>query len=148
MNADDGDADDERRHEERSDTGEEDDEDGDDDEEAQGFLVGERPAEEDEGVVGGAEKVEEAPGGEEYEEGDEREGVGQERESEHADEEGQVVDPEVGVVLPEASGCVGEGVGFGEGGAVDEFGPGAALREPVFDLVVETADEGAEGGGL
>lgn len=148
MNADDGDADDERRHKERSDAGEEDDEDGDDDEEAQGFLVGERPAEEDKGVVGGAEEVEEAPGGEECEEGEEREWVGQERESEHAGEEGQVVDPEVGVVLPEAGGCVGEGIWFGEGGPVDEFSPGAALREPVFDLVVEAADEGAERGGL
>ncbi|KAK3029489.1 hypothetical protein RJ639_037510 [Escallonia herrerae] len=91
------------------------------------FALGKGAAEDNERRIGGAEEVEEEPGGEEAEEGDEGERVGEERQGEHAGDRGQVVDPEVGVVFSDPSRGVGYRVGLGEGGAVGELGPGAAL---------------------
>lgn len=70
-----------------------------------------------------------------------------EREGEGEGEEGYVVDAEVGEVFADARCGLGEGIGAGEGGAIEEFQPGAALGEAVADGGVEARDEGAEGGG-
>ena len=65
MRGDDGAPDEQPGDDERSDGGEEEGEHGRDDEAEQRLAVGEGAAEEHDGLVGGAEGVEEAPGGEE-----------------------------------------------------------------------------------
>ncbi|KAM1353327.1 hypothetical protein PS1_033196 [Malus domestica] len=126
---------------------EEDDEDGEGGEAQEGLGVRERAAEDDEGLIGGAEEVEEEPGGEEAEEDEEGKRVGEEGNSNGEGENSEVVDAEVGVVLADADGGVGEGFRLGEGGSVEELGPGAALGEAVAAGVGDVVDEGAEGGG-
>ena len=79
MRGDDGGPDEQPGDDERSDGGEEEGEHGRDDEAEQRLAVGEGAAEEHDGLVGGPEGVEEAPGAEEGEEGEEGEGVRQER---------------------------------------------------------------------
>lgn len=113
----------------------------------QRFSFGKRAAEDDERGIGGAEEVEEEPGGEEGEEEEEGEGIGEERDGEDGGEAGEVVDAEVGVVLADAECGFGEGFGLGEGGAVDELRPGAAVGEAGADRVGYVGDEGAEGWG-
>ena len=76
---DEGPADEQPGDDERRDGGEEEQDEGRADEPHQRLAVGEGAAEEDDGLVGGAEEVEEAPGGEEAQEDEEREGVRQER---------------------------------------------------------------------
>lgn len=147
MDADNGDADEESGYEERSDGGEEDDKQTGDGQDPEGLLVGEGAAEEDEGLVGRAEEVEEEPGGEESEEDKQRERVREEREGEDESDSGEVVDAEVGVVLPHAEGGLGEGFRLGEGGAVGELRPGTTLGETLADRVGDVVYEGAEGRG-
>lgn len=118
VSEDDGNADEESRDEQGSDGGEEDDEDGEGDEAPEGLGVGEGAAEDDEGLIGGPEEVEEEPAGEEAEEDEEREGVGEEGDGDDESDGGEVVDAEVGVVLADAAGGFGERLGLGEGGAV------------------------------
>lgn len=130
-----------------SNRGEEDDEEREEDEATEGLAIGEGTAEENEGRVGGAKKVEVAPGGEEGEQDQEGEGVGDEGDGEDGSDDGRVVDAKVREVLAEAGGGLGEGVRAGEGGAVGEFGPWAALGEGAADGVRETGEEKSEGGG-
>lgn len=44
-------------------------------------------------------------------------------------EQREVVDAEVAEVLAQAGGGIGEGIGAGEGGAVEELPPGATVVE-------------------
>ncbi|TVU27505.1 hypothetical protein EJB05_30121, partial [Eragrostis curvula] len=137
----------ERGEDEGSDGGEEDDEGGGGDEAAEHLLVGEGAAAGGERRrVGGAEEVEEAPGGEQGEERGEGEWVGEERGGEGERDDGGVVDAEVGEVLAEAGGGLGEGLRPRERGAVDELRPGPRAGERALGGLDEAADEG-EGGG-
>lgn len=70
--------------------------------------------------------------------------MGEERVGEHGGEYDQVVDAEVGGVLPHARGRVGEGDRPGEGGAVDELGPGTAVGERVAGEAGEAREDGSE----
>lgn len=98
-------------------------------------------------MVGGAEEVEEEPGGEEADEDEERDRVGYEGESEDESDGCEVIDAEIGVVFADSECGIGEGFGFCESGAVNEFGPRATLRESVAERFGEVVYEGAEGWG-
>lgn len=97
------------------------------------------------GIGGGAEEIEEKPGGKEGGEEDKREWVGEERNCEDNGDDGYIVDAEVGVVLAEALGCFGERLGLGEGGAIEKLRPGAAGGDAVADGVANLVDESAGG---
>lgn len=135
MDANEGETHQECGDQEGSDAGEEDDEDAEADQTPEGLGIGEGAAEDDEGLIGGTEEVEEEPGGEEAEEDEEGDGVGEEGDGEDEGDDGEVVDAEVGVVLADAEGGFREGLGLGESGAVDELGPGTALGEAVAEGV-------------
>ena len=147
MNTNDSQSDEYSRDQNRSDAGEEHYNYGGHDEHAKGFAIGECAAEEDQGLIGGAEKVKEEPGTKEAEEGDERERVREKRERKHGGDHGYVVDAEVGEVLADAGRGVGERVGADEGAPVDELQPRAAVGEAAADGGGEACDERAEGGG-
>lgn len=148
MDTNNGGAEGERGEDDSPDGGQKHDERRGRDEPAQRLAIGERPAEGGEGRGGGrvAEEVEEAPGGEERQEGEERERVGEEGDGEGEGDEGEVVDAEVGEVLPEAGGGGGDGVRAGEGGPVEELRPGAGRGEGGFGRVVEAEEEGPRRG--
>uniref|UniRef100_A0A8R7UG51 Uncharacterized protein n=1 Tax=Triticum urartu TaxID=4572 RepID=A0A8R7UG51_TRIUA len=95
------------------------------------------------GRVGGAEEVERAPGGEEREQGGERERVRQEGGGEGERDEEGVVDAEVGEVPADAGGGVGEGVRAAERRAVEELRPRARAGEGALGGVEEAGEIGA-----
>lgn len=121
------------RDQDRSDTGEEKDEDAQNDQDTKRLALAERAGEYNERLIGGAEEVEEDPGGEESDEHEERERIGDERESNDDSDDREVIDSEIGVVLTDAEGGFGERLRFGEAGSVGEFGPRAALGEAVTE---------------
>lgn len=127
--------------------GEEDNEDTQHNQDPEGLAVAESAAEDEEGLIGGAEEVEEKPRSEKPKEQEERERIGYERESQDEAENRQVIDTEVGVVFADAEGGFGEGFRFGEGGAIDEFGPRTALGEAIAEGFGDVVDQGAESGG-
>lgn len=104
VRGDDGAPDEQPGDDERSHGGEEEGEHGRDDEAEQRLAVGEGAAEEHDGLVGGPEDVEEAPGAEDAEEDKEGEGVRQERGREGEGDHGGVVDSEVAEVAPQPRG--------------------------------------------
>jgi len=118
VRGDDGGSDEQAGDDERGHGGEEEGEQGRDDEAEQRLAVGEGAAEEHDGLVGGPEGVEEAPGGEDAEEGEEGEGVRQERGREREGDDGGVVDAEVAEVAAQPRSGLGERVRAGEGRAV------------------------------
>jgi hypothetical protein len=142
---DEGPADEQPGDDERRDGSEEEQDEGRADEAQQRLAVGEGAAEEHDGLVGGAEEVEEAPGGEEAEEDEEREGVRQERGAEREGHHGGVVDAEVGEVAAQAGGGVGEGVRLGEGRAVEQLPPRPAVGQRAPRRLGEPAQEEPEG---
>lgn len=109
MSTDKSDSDHESGDQDRSDACQENDDDAGDDEHAEGLPIGESAAEQDKGLISGAEEVKEEPGGEEGEEDDEGDGVGEKREGHNKDDSGEIVYLEVGVVFPDAKNGVGEG---------------------------------------
>ena len=142
---DEGPADEQPGDDERRDGGEEEQDEGRADEPHQRLAVGEGAAEEDDGLVGGAEEVEEAPGGEEAQEDEEREGVRQERGPQREGDHGGVVDAEVGEVAAQAGGGVGDGVRLGERGAIEELPPRPAVGQRAPRRVGDPAQEEPEG---
>jgi hypothetical protein len=78
--------------------------------------------------VGGAEHVQEAPGGEQREERRQRERMREERRAQGERHHRGVVHAEVGQVLAQAGGGVGQGVRAGERRAVHERAPDSARR--------------------
>uniref|UniRef100_N1QUM3 Uncharacterized protein n=1 Tax=Aegilops tauschii TaxID=37682 RepID=N1QUM3_AEGTA len=144
VGGDDGAADEHPGDDERRDGGEEEGHDGGDDEPQQRLAVGEGAAEERDGLVGGAEDVEEAPGGEDPEEDEEREGVRQERGGQREGDDGGVVDAEVGEVAAQAGGGVGEGVRPREGRAVYHLGPRAPVGQRAARRLGDPAHEEPE----
>jgi hypothetical protein len=155
---DEGPADEQPGDDERRDGGEEKQDEGRADEPQQRLAVGEGSAEEDDRLVGGAEEVEEAPGGEEAQEDEEREGVRQERGPQREGDHGGVVDAEVSEVATQAGGGVGERVWLRERRTVEELSPRPAIRQRAPRRVGDPAQEepesrrsdrriGASGGG-
>lgn len=70
--------------------------------------------------------------------------MGDEGVGEYDCEYDEVVDAEVGGVLADPGGGIGERGGSGEGSAVDELGPGAAVGERVAGYGGDAREEGAE----
>lgn len=130
-----------RGDQDRSDAGEEDDEDAEPDQAPERLSIGKCTAEEDEGLIGGTEEIQEEPRRQETKENEERDRVGKERNGEDAGDDRHVVDAEVGVILADAEGRVGEGLRLGESRAVEEFRPRAALGEAVAEGIGDVADE-------
>ncbi|KAF8775447.1 hypothetical protein HU200_004871 [Digitaria exilis] len=145
MRGDDGAPDEQAGDDERSHGGEEEGEHGRDDEAEQRLAVGEGASEEHDGLVGGPEDVEEAPGAEDAEKDEERERVRQERGREGEGDDGGVVDAEVAEVAAQARGGLGEGVRAREGRPVQQLRPGAPVRERAPRRVGQPAHEEAEG---
>ena len=145
VRGDDGAPDKQPGDDERSHGGEEEGEHGRDDKAEQRLAVGEGAAEEHDGLVGGAEDVEEAPGAEDADEDEERERVRQERGREGKGDDGGVVDAEVAEVAAQPRGGLGEGVRAGEGGPVQQLRPRPPVRERAPRRVGQPAHEEAEG---
>lgn len=145
MRGDDGAPDKQPRDDERSHRGEEEGEHRRDDKAEQRLAVGEGAAEEHDGLVGGAEDVEEAPGAEDAEEDEEGERVRQERGREGEGDDGGVVDAEVAEVAAQPRGGLGEGVGAGEGRPVQQLRPRPPVRERAPRRLGQPAHEEAEG---
>jgi hypothetical protein len=131
--------DDERRH-----GGHEEGQHGRDDEAEQRLAVGEGAAEENDGLVGGSEDVEEAPAAEDGEEDEEGEGVRQQRGREGERHHGGVVDAEVGEVAAQPRGGLGERVRLGDGRPVDQLRPGPSVGERAPRRVGEPTHEEPE----
>jgi hypothetical protein len=155
---DEGPADEQPGDDERRDGGEEQQDEGRADEPQQRLAVGEGSAEEGDRLVGRAEEVEEAPGGEEAQEDEERERVRQQRGPQREGDHGGVVDAEVGEVAAQTGGGVGEGVRLRERRTVEELSPRPAIGQRAPRRVGEPAQEepesrrsdrrvGASGGG-
>lgn len=134
MYGDDAHPDHEGRDEDGSDAGEEDDDDGGDDQTDKGLSVGELTAEEGQRGIGGlTEGIKEKPGGKEGGEEDKGKGISEEGDPEDGRDYDEVIDAKIVIVLAEAEGGIGEGFRLGEGGTIEELGPGTAVGEAGSD---------------
>lgn len=144
MDANDSDSDQECRDQERSNTGKEYDEHAQANQAPEGLGIRKRMTEDDKRLIRRTEQVEEEPCREKTKEDQQGNGVGEEGNCEYTGDDGEVVDAEVGVVLADTEGGIRERLGLGEGSAVNELGPGSALREAIAERIGEVAEEGTE----
>jgi hypothetical protein len=141
----DGASDEQAGDDERGHGREEEGEHGRDDEAEQRLAVGEGAAEDHDGLVGGAEDVEEAPGAEDAEEDEEGEGAGQERGREGEEDHGGVVDAEVAEVAAQSPCSIGEGVRPGERRPVEQLRPRLPVCKRAPRRLRQSAQKEAEG---
>lgn len=134
------------RDKNRSNTGEEYNNDGGDNQSKEGLAIRELAAEESErGIRGLTEEIEEQPSGEESEEEDEGKRIGEEGNSENGGDDDEVIGAEIGVVLAESESGFGERFGLGEGRAIEEFRPRAAVGETGSDGFGDAGEERSDG---
>lgn len=147
MRANNSNANHERGDENGSNAGEEDNNNGGNNQDDEGLAIGELAAEKgDRRVRGLTEEIEEQPCGEKAGEEDQGEGICQKRDDEHSCDDGEVVNAEIVIIFPDAAGGFGDGIGFGEGGAVAELRPWATVGEAMADGVGDAGEESTQGG--